>query len=65
VGRAIMLEFMSSNTLSEMLDDFYTLKRGRISERLLAAGGDGALTIRAAYRLGEACSTASPSPPYI
>jgi phytoene dehydrogenase-like protein len=40
VGRAIMLEFMSSNTLSEMLDDFDALKRGRISERVLAAGGD-------------------------
>jgi phytoene dehydrogenase-like protein len=40
VGSAIMLEFMSSNTLSEMLDDFESLKRGRISERVLAAGGD-------------------------
>ena len=40
VGRAIMLEFMSSNTLSEMLDDFEALKRGRISDRVLAAGGD-------------------------
>jgi phytoene dehydrogenase-like protein len=40
VGRAIMLEFMSSNTLSEMLDDFDALKRGRISERVLIAGGD-------------------------
>jgi phytoene dehydrogenase-like protein len=40
VGHAIMLEFMSSNTLSEMLDDFDTLKRGRISERVLIAGGD-------------------------
>jgi len=40
VGRAIMLEFMSSNTLSELLDDFDALKRGRISERVLAAGGD-------------------------
>jgi len=40
VGQAIMLEFMSSNTLSEMLDDFEALKRGRISERVLIAGGD-------------------------
>jgi phytoene dehydrogenase-like protein len=40
VGHAIMLEYMSSNTLSEMLDDFDTLKRGRISERVLIAGGD-------------------------
>ena len=40
VGHAIMLEYMSSNTLSEMLDDFDTLKRGRISQRVLIAGGD-------------------------
>jgi len=40
VGRAIMLEFMSANTLNEMLDDFDALKRGRISERVLIAGGD-------------------------
>jgi phytoene dehydrogenase-like protein len=40
VGHAIMLEFMSSNTLSEMLDDFDALKRGRISQRVLIAGGD-------------------------
>ena len=40
VGHAIMLEYMSCNTLSEMLDDFDTLKRGRISERVLIAGGD-------------------------
>jgi phytoene dehydrogenase-like protein len=39
-GRAIMLEFMSSDTLSDMLDDFDSLKRGRISERVLCAGGD-------------------------
>jgi phytoene dehydrogenase-like protein len=44
VGRAIMLEYMSSNTLSEMLDDFDTLKRGRISERVLIAGGDESIT---------------------
>jgi len=40
VGHAIMLEYMSSNTLSEMLDDFDALKRGRISDRVLIAGGD-------------------------
>jgi phytoene dehydrogenase-like protein len=40
VGRAIMLEFMSDHTLSEMLDSFDALKRGRISERVLNAGGD-------------------------
>jgi phytoene dehydrogenase-like protein len=39
-GRAIMLEFMSSDTLSDMLDDFDALKRGRISERVLCAGSD-------------------------
>jgi phytoene dehydrogenase-like protein len=44
VGHAIMLEFMSSNTLSEMLDDFDALKRGRISERVLIAGGDESIT---------------------
>jgi phytoene dehydrogenase-like protein len=44
VGRAIMLEFMSSHTLSEMLDDFDALKRGRISERVLIAGGDESIT---------------------
>jgi hypothetical protein len=44
VGRAIMLEFMSSHTVSEMLDDFDTLKRGRISDRVLIAGGDESIT---------------------
>jgi phytoene dehydrogenase-like protein len=44
VGQAIMLEFMSSNTLGEMLDDFDTLRRGRISERVLIAGGDESIT---------------------
>ena len=43
VGRAIMLEFMSCNTLSEMLDDFDALRRGRITERVLIAGGDESL----------------------
>lgn len=44
VGRAIMLEFMSARTLGEMLDDFDALKRGRISERVLIAGGDESIT---------------------
>jgi phytoene dehydrogenase-like protein len=44
VGGAIMLEFMSANSLSEMLDDFDTLRRGRISERVLIAGGDESIT---------------------
>jgi phytoene dehydrogenase-like protein len=40
VGHAIMLEFMASDSLEDMLDDFDSLKRGRISERVLGAGGD-------------------------
>jgi phytoene dehydrogenase-like protein len=40
VGHAIMLEFMSAHSLAEMLDDFDDLRRGRISERVLIAGGD-------------------------
>ncbi|MFT3906916.1 MAG: NAD(P)/FAD-dependent oxidoreductase [Steroidobacteraceae bacterium] len=40
VRDAIMLEFMASDSLSDMLDDFDALKRGRISERVLGAGGD-------------------------
>ena len=44
VAGAIMLEYMSARTLSEMLDDFDTLKRGRISERVLIAGGDESIT---------------------
>jgi phytoene dehydrogenase-like protein len=44
VGRAIMLEFMSCHTLAEMLDDFDALRRGRISERVLIAGGDESLS---------------------
>jgi phytoene dehydrogenase-like protein len=37
---AIMLEFMASDRMSDMLDDFDALRRGRISERVLGAGGD-------------------------
>ncbi|MGH8232267.1 MAG: phytoene desaturase family protein [Steroidobacteraceae bacterium] len=40
VARAIMLEFMASDRLADMLDDFDALRRGRISERVLGAGGD-------------------------
>ena len=40
VEGAIMLEFMASDRLSDMLDDFDALRRGRISERVLGAGGD-------------------------
>jgi len=42
-----------------MLDDFDTLKRGRISERVLAAAVTRALTIRPRTAWCEACSTAS------
>jgi phytoene dehydrogenase-like protein len=40
VGRATMLEMLSTSHLSEMLDDFDSLRRGRISKRRLIAGGD-------------------------
>src|SRR3984957_17233978 len=40
VGHAIMLEFMASDNLADMLDDFDALRRGRISQRVLGAGGD-------------------------
>jgi hypothetical protein len=35
---------MGANTLSELLDDFDALKRGRISERVLIAGSDESIT---------------------
>jgi phytoene dehydrogenase-like protein len=37
---AIMLELMGTSRLSEMLDDFDALRRGRMPQRLLIAGGD-------------------------
>ncbi len=40
VGYATMLEFMATDSLDEMVADFDELKRGRISERRLCAGGD-------------------------
>lgn len=40
VGRATMLTMMSSRRLSDMLDDFDELRRGRVSKRRLVAGGD-------------------------
>ena len=40
VGYATMLEFMATDVLSEMLEDFDGLRRGRITERRLCAGGD-------------------------
>lgn len=44
VGRATMLEFMNTSRLSEMLDDFDELRRGRISKRRLIAGGDESIS---------------------
>ena len=40
VGVATMLEFMATDKLSEMLEDFDGLKRGEITPRRLCAGGD-------------------------
>ena len=40
VNDAIMLEFMASDSLADMLEDFDGLRRGRITERVLGAGGD-------------------------
>lgn len=40
VGFATMLEFMATDRLSEMVEDFDGLRRGRITERRLCAGGD-------------------------
>ncbi len=40
VEDAIMLEFMASDRLTDMLDDFDALRRGRVSQRVLGAGGD-------------------------
>jgi phytoene dehydrogenase-like protein len=40
VSRAVMLEMMASSKLSDMLEDFDALRRGRIPKRPLIAGGD-------------------------
>ena len=40
VARATMLTMLSTDKLSEMLDDFDELRRGRVSRRRLVAGGD-------------------------
>ncbi|HSV52361.1 MAG TPA: NAD(P)/FAD-dependent oxidoreductase [Burkholderiaceae bacterium] len=40
VGYATMLEFMATDKLGEMIEDFDGLRRGRITERRLCAGGD-------------------------
>jgi phytoene dehydrogenase-like protein len=43
-GKAIMQEFMASESLADMLDDFDAVRRGRISERVLIAGGDESIS---------------------
>ena len=40
VAGAVMLELMASDSLHDMLEDFDQLRRGRISQRRLLAGGD-------------------------
>lgn len=40
VSSAVMLEFMSTSKMSEMMDDFDAVRRGKISQRRLIAGGD-------------------------
>ena len=40
ITRATMLEYFTFNTLSELLDDFVHLRRGRIPPRPLTGGGD-------------------------
>jgi phytoene dehydrogenase-like protein len=40
VTRATILEYFTFDRLTEMLDDFDALRRGRISERPLTGGGD-------------------------
>jgi phytoene dehydrogenase-like protein len=43
VNEAIMLEYLASDRLSDLLDDFHELRQGRVSERRLVAGGDESL----------------------
>ncbi|MCS6948004.1 MAG: NAD(P)/FAD-dependent oxidoreductase [Steroidobacteraceae bacterium] len=43
VNEAIMLEHMTTDRLSELLDDFHELRSGRVSKRRLVAGGDESL----------------------
>ena len=40
VGKATMLEFMSTDNFGEMIDDFHDVARGRTPRRRLLAGGD-------------------------
>jgi phytoene dehydrogenase-like protein len=40
VGKATMLEFMSTDNFGEMIDDFHDVGRGRVPKRRLLAGGD-------------------------
>lgn len=40
IEKATILEFLSTSSLSEMLDDYDGLRRGRITKRRLVGGGD-------------------------
>jgi phytoene dehydrogenase-like protein len=40
IKEAIMLEFLADRNMGEMMESFDLLRRGRISERVLGAGGD-------------------------
>jgi phytoene dehydrogenase-like protein len=53
VGRATMLEMLSTSRLSEMLDDFDSLRRGRISNRRLIAGGDESINDPSRVPMGK------------
>lgn len=53
VGRATMLTMLSTDRLSEMLDDFDMLRRGRVSPRRLVAGGDESINDPSRVPLGK------------
>jgi phytoene dehydrogenase-like protein len=40
VGKATMLEFMSTSSFKEMIDDFHSVSKGRVPKNRLLAGGD-------------------------
>jgi len=46
VGKATMLEFMSTDNFGEMIDDFHDVARGRTPKRRLLAGGDESINDR-------------------
>ena len=60
-----MLEFMASDSSRDMLDDFDALSRGRISKRVLGAGGDESISDPTRVPPAGACSMASRSRPTI